>query len=162
MRWWELIAIVDSAATTAAAVQRMLTSASLNRASGSGTHLALLATDGPARFCAGGRDFSGRANRSAEYRDGGPLVESGIEYGSGSDLAPADAEGSLIPSPSGAATGTTAGHPACPRHCARSPPPVLSDPALTVTGFTASRIDTGWQSEGQHAAFDPTEMRACA
>jgi glutamate racemase len=52
------IAIVDSAATTAAAVQRMLTSASLNRVSGSGM-TRLLATDGPERFARVGGTFLG-------------------------------------------------------------------------------------------------------
>ena len=52
------IAIVDSAATTAAVVQRMLGSARLNRDSGTGT-MQLLATDGPARFARVGGTFLG-------------------------------------------------------------------------------------------------------
>lgn len=52
------IAIVDSAATTAAAVQRLLAGARLNRAGGPGT-TQLLATDGAARFARVGGTFLG-------------------------------------------------------------------------------------------------------
>lgn len=52
------IAIVDSAATTAAAVRGMLESARIDRASGTGT-TQLLATDGPQRFARVGGIFLG-------------------------------------------------------------------------------------------------------
>jgi glutamate racemase len=52
------IAIVDSAATTAAAVQRLLTSARLKRDGRTGA-TQLLATDGPARFARVGGTFLG-------------------------------------------------------------------------------------------------------